>query len=295
MAAKKLTAKTNIAAEVAEPLYSLEKLSAELGDPSPGTSALFLGRSTDEEFLALGTEFSTADILEAAPRFLGTALAAMQIKDASGAVHTRGVMGVSVGVVALATQQALVLRDTYRSFLDKGFVSAAAKRDKIREANSDCRVTRDQVIGALHTALPRQGALRDRFDTLSSGAPTPEALAVSMEGLGKLTLALLDGASEEERETLAELGIRAGLEAELKSKAKLLRAVSDVATSGEPAKAVDQRALDLQDGRVLHLIQVIHRAFRDAHAKDASLLQPPLGRMRRLVQRTKVAAVAAPA
>ena len=286
MAAKKLTAKTEATEEVAEPLYSLEKLSAELGDPSPGTSALFLGRSTDEEFLALGTEFGTADILEAAPRFLGTALAALQGKE---------VMGVSVGVVALATQQALVLRDTYRSFLDKGFVSAAAKRDKIREANNDCRATRDQVIGALHTALPRQGALRDRFDTLSSGAPTPEALAVSMEGLGKLTLALLEGASEEERETLAELGIRAGLEAELKSKAKLLRAVSDVATSGEPAKAVDQRALDLQDGRVLHLIQVIHRAFRDAHAKDASLLQPPLGRLRRLVQRTQVAAVAAPA
>lgn len=285
MAAKKLTANPEATEEVAE-LFSLEKLSAELGEPSPGTTALFLGRSTDEEFLALGTEFATQDILEATPRFLGTALAAMEGKE---------VMGVSVGVVALATQQALVLRDTYRSFLDRGFVSAAAKRDKIREANNDCRATRDQVIGALNTALPRQGALRERFDTLCSAAPTPEALAVSMEGLGKLTLALLESASEEERATFAELGIRAGLEAELKSKAKLLRAVSDVATSGEPAKAVDQRALDLQDGRVLHLIQVIHRAFRDAHAKDASLLQPPLGRLRRLFQRNRVAAVQAPA
>ena len=273
--------------EESESLNSFEKLAATLGEPSPALAALMLGGRSEADYLALGTDFATADILEAAPRFLGTAAAAL-------GAHSKGVLGVSKGVIALAVRESIVLRDNLREFRGKGVMTAAAKREKVREANAESRALRDQVLGALSTVVPRDGALASKLEQASAAAPTPEELALSLDAISSLVRDVRVAGSPEIRAAYDELGLGDEVASALKSKAKILRAVSDVLTSGDPDKTLDQRALDLQDGRVLHLIAHIHRAFRDAHTTDATLVQPPLGRLRRLAGRPTKAAVATP-
>ena len=283
VAAKKTGVNNALALEESEPLHSFEKLAAELGEPAPALASLLLHGRSEAEYLALGTDFATTDILEAAPRFLGTAAAAL-------AAHSKGVLGVSQGVLALAVREAIVLRDHLRDFRGKGSVTAAVKREKVREVNADCRALRDQVLGALSVVVPRAGAAK--LEQASAAAPTPEELAISLETISTLVLDVRASASADARAAYDELGLGEEVARALKSKAKILRAVFDVATSGDPGKTIDQRTLDLQDGRVLHLIAHIHRAFRDAHATDTTLVQPPLGRLRRLAGRpTRAAAI----
>ena len=45
-----------------------------------------------------------------------------------------------------------------------------------------------------------------------------------------------------------------------------------------------QRALDIQDGRVLWVIRFAHEAFRSARAFDGTILLPDLGKLTRLYE-----------
>jgi hypothetical protein len=57
---------------------------------------------------------------------------------------------------------------------------------------------------------------------------------------------------------------------------KVLDAGAVVANTG---RRVSQRSLDVQDGRVLLLVEQTLRAFRTAHRADASILVPELNRI----------------
>jgi hypothetical protein len=64
----------------------------------------------------------------------------------------------------------------------------------------------------------------------------------------------------------------------LRAHAARLRVLSDGPKPGAmPAWAVDaQRRLDLQDGRVIELMERVLRAFRSAHRQDRSIQVPTL-------------------
>lgn len=302
MAAKKATTKKTGAKSAAkkvaitpvpvaptEPEYSLDQLARDLGEPSASLAALALGARSEEDFLALGTEFASTDILESMPRFLGTAWAYVS------SAKSAPVMGVSKGYLALATRESIVLRGMLRDALSNAGGSAAARRQKLAQANADARALRDQVLHTLGGLVPAKGKVRDKVLASAGAAPTAETLAVALETLAGVVETTRHGASKDELLAYDELGVTSNLGGALNDQAKALRDAADVASGGNPIKGVTQRALDLQDGRVLHLLTHIHRAFREAHGANPTVVLPPLGRLRRLVERSAPRAEPAPA
>jgi hypothetical protein len=283
-AAKKKTAARTPAVAVKkaprEPAYSLDALQKDLGEPSAPLASMALGSRSDEEFLGLGTEFTSADILESVPRFLGTASAYL------ASAKSAPVMGVSKGYLALATRESIVLRGMLRDALSNAGGSAVVRRQKLTEATAQARALRDQVLHTLGGLVPAKGKVRDKVLASAGAAPTAETLAVALETLAGVVSSARQAASKAELAAYDELGITGSLGGALNDQAKALREAADVASGGNPIKGVTQRALDLQDGRVLHLVTHIHRAFREAHASSATVVLPPLGRLRRLIDKS---------
>ena len=77
---------------------------------------------------------------------------------------------------------------------------------------------------------------------------------------------------------IERFGIDGAHAATLRAAAQDVRAAGDVAA--KPTRSATQRALDLQDGRVLLLIEVIVRAFREAHRENTAIALPDLNRLR---------------
>lgn len=282
-AKKKTAARTPVVAvkkAPREPEYSLDALQKDLGEPSAPLASMALGSRSDEELLGLGTEFTSADILESVPRFLGTASAYL------ASAKSAPVMGVSKRYLALATRESIVLRGMLRDALSNAGDTAVTRRQKLAEANAEARALRDQVLHTLGGLVAAKGAMREKVRASAGAAPTPEALAVALETLAGVVASVRQAATREALVAYDELGITDDLEGALNERAKSLRQAADVARGGNPTKGITQRALDLQDGRVLHLVLHIHRAFREAHTLDATVVLPPLGKLRRLVERS---------
>lgn len=270
-----------------EVAYNLDQLHQTLGAPSSAITTVLLGSRTDDELLALGTSFASADILESAPRFLGTAHA---FYASSTAAARKRLIGISPDVFALAVSESITLRGKLRDFRSSAGASATTRRDKLRAAVSESRAKRDQVLTTLSGVVPAKGKLRDKLETSAGPAPTPEEVAIALDTLSEVVANVLKAATDDTRSAYAAIGIDEALAESLKAQAKTLREASDVASGGDPIKSVNQRELDLQDGRVLHLITHIYRAFREAHGVTATVVQPPLGRLRRLASRPNKAA-----
>ena len=267
-----------------EVTYNLDQLQQTLGAPSAAITTVLLGSRTDDDFLALGTSFSTSDILESAPRFLGTAQA--YFASSTPAARKR-LVGISPDVFALAVGESITLRSKLRDFRSSAGASATTRRDKLRAAVSESRAKRDQVLSTLGGVVPSKGKLRDKLQSSAGPAPTPEEVAVALDTLSDVVTLILKSTDDATRGAYSAIGIDDALAESLQSQAKALRAADDVATGGDPSKSVSQRELDLQDGRVLHVITHIYRAFREAHGITATVVQPPLGRLRRLASRPK--------
>jgi hypothetical protein len=60
------------------------------------------------------------------------------------------------------------------------------------------------------------------------------------------------------------------------------------------SKGVTQRALDLQDGRVMRIVDWVNRAFRDANAVNGAIAVPKLGDLEALFVNTRRATVKDP-
>ena len=293
-AAKPATkAKTSTAAAASaapeEVSYNLDQLHQTLGAPSAAITTVLLGSRTEDDFLVLGTSFASSDILDSVPRFLGTA----QTYFASSTPAARKrLLGISSDVFALAVSESITLRGKLRDFRSSAGASATTRRDKLRAAVSESRAKRDQLLSTLGGVVPAKGKLRDKLESSAGPAPTPEEVAVALDTLSDVVVLILKSTDDETRGAYSAIGIDDALAESLQAQAKALRAADDVASGGDPSKSVNQRDLDLQDGRVLHVITHIYRAFREAHGITATVVQPPLGRLRRLA--TKLASRTAP-
>jgi hypothetical protein len=98
---------------------------------------------------------------------------------------------------------------------------------------------------------------------------------------------------DDDKAALRAFGAGPARAAELEARAKAVEAAAPPAAG--TGKRVSKRALDIQDGRVLVLIDLILRAFRLARRTDKSLLSPELNRLAALFDtRAKAAATEDP-
>ena len=279
-APKKRASNASEASVAADETRDLDQLAEALGPPSNVIAELVLGARNDEGFLALGTSYMSEDILTSITPFLGMATAQFEALDVQG---RKLVVGVSKSVLALAAREALTLREMHQGFVLASPKGTAARREKLRVETSQSVALRDQILGALTALVPSTGALREKVNAGVGRADTSEQLATGLVTLSGLVVAARKGVTAAARAGYDELGITAEVAVALKEQAALLRAANiDATKGGDPKKRIDQRTIDMQDGRVLHVVQHIYRAFREAQHRQPTLVMPPLGRMKRL-------------
>ena len=270
-------ARTDAISEPTEQTWDLEQLHLQLGEPSEEIEALMLGACTAEDFLALGVEFTSDDIVKSVPRFVGLASEQWAGLDAS---QRKLLRGFSPDVLALIVKQARALRELLAGSKRAG--GAAARRDALRALTSEAVSLRDGVLDALGSLVPAKGPLRRDVDAGVGTAATPEELARGLDALATIVTAARKGVAAAHREKLDELGIDASLPASLNGKAAELRAASGKVDGGDAKAPLDQRQLDIQDGRVLHPLVAAYKSHRNAHALNSVIVVPALGRLRRV-------------
>lgn len=136
-------------------------------------------------------------------------------------------------------------------------------------------VERDLTYDGLRNALG-EGVVAE-LSAIVGTAETPEKLATGLESLAGLIDDRIKKGDEEDVHALAQWGVGAERAAHLRQKAKTVREAGAIAAT--PERRVSQRALDLQDGRVLFVIGKVLRAFRAANRTDASILVPSLNKI----------------
>src|SRR5262249_25959615 len=117
-----------------------------------------------------------------------------------------------------------------------------------------------------------------RVEELVGAAETPARLAAGLDQLATFIDELLKIGDRHEHLRLRAFHLTKGRAMVLRAYAERLRAEDPGPLSeGAPAWAASaQRQLDLQDGRVIELMERVLRAFRAAHRQDRSIRVPEL-------------------
>lgn len=229
----------------------------------------------EENLVARGQRLDSADILGAVPDFFSDA---RFIWGGLNAAQRKLVIGYTPEYDAILAHETGVLRDKHRAFLAAGSTSAAdrvQKKGAANRARTRARKLRDQAFTALRPLIPPDDALalvvsKGSAETYTSMQLGVEQIAARIEQ---------HRADAELAPLLDKIGLTAAFVAELAAIAIEVARTGAAADAVDPTKRVTQRQLDLHDGRVLHLVRIVERAFNAAHEHDATILVPRLGAM----------------
>ncbi|MCS6899846.1 MAG: hypothetical protein RMJ98_10855 [Myxococcales bacterium] len=253
------------------PAPTLEQLAGLVGEPDEQLRNALFRRTAEASLVEHGTRVDTQYILEDIPPFVAASLDTMK------RLHPaqRALLKLPPGIFALLVDESRVLQrlkadhDAMLAAVAGGTRSEreAALRQSMREGLALRNVTRN----ALRNVLGREG-LAEVDQSIGVG-DTPAKLAAGLDALAALLRRKLQG-DPVERYLFSEFGLDEACANEVSACAARIRKLDEAPPA--PDRIVTQRMLDLQDGRVLHLIAMVLRAFRAAHKADATIPEPEL-------------------
>lgn len=264
----------------------LDALAKRLGAPDTAFAERTFRTAREADLVEAGTTIDSIHVIEDVPRFAGSALAIWTALSPA----QRGLVRLPEQIFALLVHEATQLRGLKGKHDAQAVDTAAAKAEreaKLRQAMRDGITERDLAYDSARNAL---GDSRlNELDAVVGTADTAGKLANGLNALADF----LDRAAKadpEDAESLAEYGAGPDRGRALRDRAESVRELGQ-ATAVSPRR-VTQRALDLQDGRVLLLISKVLRAFRGARRADPTILVPELNRLARLFENQKRGAAA---
>lgn len=254
---------------------TLDALSKRLGAPNPTAARVTFRGYDPAEGLDQGKDVATERILRAVPVFVGSVTALWTTLTDAQRKKVLGYTETFLPVLVAETQKLQALNAQYDRVARLASVSRshceAAANEQLREA----RDLRDQVLRTVSEFVPRSPQSAT-LKVAARGAESADKLAVALDALGDWLSGWLASMPSDEREVCAAMGFDDALAAELRQRAERVReSQADLdAISGDTR--VTQRELDMQDGRVLHVVGVIHQAFRSAARRDPTIVAPDL-------------------
>lgn len=254
--------------------YTLDSLAKLLGAPDATFASRTFRDVREDDLLEQGTRTDSQNILDDVPAFVGSALAIRESLSTAQRSH----LLLPPALLAVLVAEAVALRSDKATHDVQKSRDAGGKVQRDEEAARERRegiAARDLVYDGLKNALG--SGVVPRLDAVVGTAETPEKLAGGMEALAGLIEDLVEKGDHEDVALLESYGLAEERAASLRAKAAKVRAAGAVTAS--PTRTVTQRALDLQDGRVLLVIEKVLRAFRAANRVDSSILVPPLGKI----------------
>lgn len=254
--------------------HDLASLRAALGEPAEASRRVLLRHQNEASFFEWGVCAQTGDILADVPRFVSSSLHILAALDA----NRQSMVLVPPQAFAVLVDEALTLETMSRTHTEVATSEASGKTDRevtLKRRMSEGITLRDRVMGSLKSAAGDSALSQIRKP--ATDASSPEALARGLNAVAAFIEETLTTGTEDDKTALAAFNAGAPRAAELRAAAaSVLEASKVTAATG---KRVSQRALDIQDGRVLVLIEVVLRAFRLARRSDRSILLPELNRL----------------
>jgi hypothetical protein len=228
----------------------------------------------EEDLVTQGARVDSFNIVADVPRFVASSLTILNALDPA----RRATIMVPLGIFAAIVAEAVTLDAMKVDHEQTTVTSAGEKTERETTLRREMRsgvALREQATAALGHAL---GAARTReIDTIVGDASAPGSLVKGLTAVADFIDRILASGDPGELEALAEWHVAAPCAVALRAQSVLVKtAGAVVATTG---RRVSQRSLDLQDGRVLLLIEQTLRAFRTAHRADKSILVPELNRI----------------
>lgn len=250
---------------------TLDQLASLVGEPDEQLRNALFRRITEASLVEHGSRVDSQPILDDVPAFVSASLDSL--KKLSGA--QRALIKLPPGLFALLIDESRTLlrlkadHDAMLAAVAGGTRSEreAALRNAMREGLSMRNVT----YNALRNVLGREGM--GEVDAAAGVGDTAGKLAAGLEGLAALVRRKLQS-DPLERYLFSEFGLDEACAAQMSDCAARIRKLDEAPPP--PDRVVTQRMLDLQDGRVLHLIAMVLRAYRAAHKADAAVPEPEL-------------------
>lgn len=228
------------------------------------------------------------DIVADAPRFISSSLRILAALSPTQQAQVK----LPPAIFALLSDEAATdatLAQSHATVSDSESEALKEHEAKLKKVMGLAVAVRDGAVASLKHALGdlRVGPVRGT----ASDASSPAALAKGLRAVSAFIVRHLAEGSDDDRTALRFFGAGEAGAAELEAHAKAVEAAAP-ATAGT-GKRVSQRMLDIQDGRVLVLTDIVLRAFRLARRKDKSILLPELNRLAALFD-TRSRTTAAP-
>ena len=254
--------------------HTLATLEAALGKPDEGVRRLLLRNSTEQDFYEWGVSAETGNILADIPRFVSSAVRILGALDAK----RRELVLVPATIFAVLVAEARVLEGMSLDHQAVTSSEVGGKSDReltLKRLSSEGVALRNRVLTGLRNAV---GDTRlEQVRKAGSDASTSDALATGLHAVAAFITQLASQGTDDDRAALDLFQVDPARAEELKKKAAEIVEAAQVTAS--TSKRVSKRALDIQDGRVLVLVDMVYRAFRVARRTDKSLLLPELNRL----------------
>ncbi len=250
--------------------YTLDSLAQQLGDPDAAFVTRIFASTTPAALVERGTRTSSQNVIDDVPGFAGSALEIYASLSPAQRARIRLPQAIYPALVA----EAVILRKKNADHATIRLDHAAGKADRSaaeRRAVVAGIAKRDSVYDGLKSAVGEQAVAE--LNVVVGRADTAEVLAKGLDAVADF----IDRKHTFDADTAAlleDFQVGPACAADLRSDAEQLRKAGMVTAS--TARRVSQRGLDLQDGRVLLLIERILRAFRAANREDATILVPAL-------------------
>lgn len=250
---------------------TLDQLSVLVGEPSEQLRAAIFRKVPDEGMVEHGTRIDTQLILDDLPGFVAASLDT--IKRLTG--EQRALIKLPAGLFALLIDEAQVLarlKVDHDAMIEAAAGGTRSEREAaLRKGMREGLALRNVTYHALRNVLGREGMTE--VDEVTGVGDTAEKLASGLDALAALIHRRLQGDALE-RYLFSEFGLDEACARQLGDCAARIRKLEEV--HPPPDRIVTQRMLDLHDGRVLHLIAMVIRAFRAAHKADPAVPVPEL-------------------
>jgi hypothetical protein len=250
---------------------TLEQLAGLVGEPDEQLRNALFRRAAEASLVEHGTRVDSQYILDDVPPFVAASLDAVKRLSAA----QRALIKLPPGLFALLVDESRVLQ---RLKADHDAMLAAVaggtrseREAALRLAMREGLALRNVTYNALRNVLGREGMAE--IDQSIGVGDTPAKLAGGLDSLAALLRRRLQG-DPVERYLFSEFGLDEGCADQMGACGARIRKLDEAPPP--PDRVVTQRMLDLQDGRVLHLIAMVLRAFRAAHKADAAVPEPEL-------------------
>ena len=255
-------------------LARVSSLAESLGAPDAKLVRLLLRNTREEALTEWGAEVDSKNIIADIPRFVVSSLSILASLDTA----RRSLVKLPPGIFAAVVAEAATL-DKMKVGHEAIITSNAGdKTDRESTSRREMRegvALRDTVIERLGNVL-RDDQMK-QVNVLAGDASSSARLAAGLTAVADFIAAVRKDGSADDNDALDLWSLDAPTVQSLHARSTAVFEAGKIVAS--PPRKVSQRSLDLQDGHVLSLIDMIWSAFRLARRADRSILMPELNRI----------------